>query len=79
MLQSYLLKIKRTISNMEKKSIKTQELFIKEEEKLIVWENVQSSFEKNFGTKIYTSWLKNLTSKLKVWAVNKRATTLRPA
>jgi len=45
---------------MEKKSIKTQELFIKEEEKLIVWENVQSSFEKNFGTKIYTSWLKNI-------------------
>ena len=46
---------------MEKKSIKNQEIFLNEEEKTIVWENVQSSFEKNFGTEIYSSWLKNIS------------------
>jgi chromosomal replication initiator protein len=46
---------------MEKKSIKSQEIFETEEEKLLVWENVQSSFEKNFGTEVYSSWLKNIS------------------
>ena len=46
---------------MEKKSIKPQEVFASEEEKIIVWENVQSSFQKNFGTEVYSSWLKNIS------------------
>jgi len=46
---------------MEKKSIKSQEIFTSEEEKILVWENVQNSFEKNFGTEVYTSWLKNIS------------------
>jgi chromosomal replication initiator protein len=46
---------------MEKKSIKPQEIFATEEEKILIWENIQSSFEKNFGTEIYTSWLKNIS------------------
>jgi len=46
---------------MEKKSIKPQEIFATEEEKILIWENIQSSFEKNFGTEIYKSWLKNIS------------------
>ena len=46
---------------MEKKSIKSQEIFTSEEEKFLVWKNVQNSFEKNFGTEVYTSWLKNIS------------------
>ena len=46
---------------MEKKSIKSQEIFLNEEEKTLVWENIQSSFEKNFGKEIYSSWLKNIS------------------
>ena len=46
---------------MEKKSLKTQEIFETEEEKILVWENVQSSFEKNFGAEVYSSWLKNIS------------------
>ena len=46
---------------MEKKSIKKQEVFSSEEENILVWANVQNSFEKNFGSEIYTSWLKNLS------------------
>jgi len=46
---------------MEKKSTKPQEIFASEEEKILVWENVQSSFEKNFGTEVYSSWLKNVS------------------
>ena len=46
---------------MEKKSIKLQEVFLSEEEKVLVWENVQKVFEKNFGTEAYHSWLKNIS------------------
>jgi chromosomal replication initiator protein len=46
---------------MEKKSIKSQEIFGSEEEQFLVWENVQSSFEKNFGTEVHSSWLKNIS------------------
>ena len=46
---------------MEKKSIKSQEIFLSEEEKTLVWENIQISFEKNFGTEVYSSWLKNIS------------------
>jgi len=46
---------------MEKKSTKEQEIFASEEEKILVWESVQSSFEKNFGAEVYSSWLKNIS------------------
>jgi len=46
---------------MEKKSLKPQETFSSEEEKIIIWENVQVSFEKNFGAEVYSSWLKNIS------------------
>ena len=46
---------------MEKKSIKSQEIFLNEEENILVWENVQSSFEKNGGSEVYSSWLKYIS------------------
>ena len=46
---------------MEKKSINIQEVFTSEEEKFLVWKDVQSSFEKNFGSEVYSSWLKNIS------------------
>jgi len=46
---------------MEKKSIKIQETFLNEEEKTLTWKNIQSSFEKNFGSEVYSSWLKNIS------------------
>jgi len=46
---------------MEKKSTIQQEAFTSEEEKFLVWGDVQSSFEKNFGTEVYSSWLKNIS------------------
>jgi chromosomal replication initiation ATPase DnaA len=49
------------INYMEKKSIIEQEVFSSEEENTLSWEEVQSSFEKNFGTEVYSSWLKNIS------------------
>ena len=46
---------------MEKKSVTSLEVFTSEEEEVLVWENVQKSFEKNFGSEVYTSWLKNIS------------------
>ena len=46
---------------MEKKSLISPNIFVNEEEKTLVWEDVQKSFEANFGTEIYQSWLKNIT------------------
>ena len=46
---------------MEKKSFKQPENFISEEEKTIVWSNIQASFKKNFGSEVYQSWLKNIS------------------
>ncbi|MDA7606106.1 chromosomal replication initiator protein DnaA [Pelagibacteraceae bacterium] len=46
---------------MEKKSTKFQDTFLNEEEKTLIWEDVQSAFQKNFGTEIYSSWLKNIS------------------
>ena len=46
---------------MEKKSLKSQEVFVSEEENILIWEKVQNSFEKNFGPTVYSSWLKNIT------------------
>ena len=46
---------------MEKKSNIQHEVFTSEEEKILVWSDVQSSFEKNFGVEVYSSWLKNIS------------------
>ena len=46
---------------MEKKLVKSQEIFTSEEENTLDWANVQSSFEKIFGTEVYASWLKNIS------------------
>ena len=46
---------------MEKKFLKAQDIFTSEEEETLSWEDIQVSFEKNFGTEVYTSWLKNIT------------------
>ena len=46
---------------MEKKSTHTQEIFVSEEEKILVWESVKISFEKNFGSEVYSSWLKDIS------------------
>jgi len=46
---------------MENKSTKIKNSFISEEEKTINWIEIQSSFEKTFGTEVYNSWLKNIT------------------
>tara|TARA_A100001011_G_C14290837_1_gene836129 strand:- start:1079 stop:2473 length:1395 start_codon:yes stop_codon:yes gene_type:complete len=45
---------------MEKKSFKPKETFVSEEEKTLVWPEVQASFEKTFGLEVYSSWLKNI-------------------
>ena len=45
---------------MENKSIKKNSIYISEEEKTLEWSLIQSSFEKTFGTEVYTSWLKNI-------------------
>ena len=46
---------------MEKKSLKIKEVFTTEEEKTINWVEVQASFERSFGTEVYSSWLKNIS------------------
>ena len=46
---------------MEKKLVQSQEIFTSEEENTLDWANVQSSFEKIFGTEVYASWLKNIS------------------
>ena len=46
---------------MEKKSNIAKNIFISEEEKTLVWQEVQSAFEKTFGTEVYSSWLKDLS------------------
>ncbi len=46
---------------MEKKSLKSQEIFLSEEEKTLIWENIQNAFEKNFGSEVHSSWLKNIS------------------
>jgi chromosomal replication initiator protein len=45
---------------MEKKSIKTQTIIASEEEQTLNWKEVQTAFEKTFGTEVYSSWLQNI-------------------
>ena len=46
---------------MDKKTLKHKEIFVSEEEQTLNWSNALGSFERTFGTEIYTSWLKNIT------------------
>ena len=45
---------------MEKNTIKNPS-YISEEEKTLNWDDVQNSLKKNFGSEIYTSWLKQIS------------------
>ena len=46
---------------MDKNNIKKQNVYVSEEEKTLVWENVHESFKKNFGSEIYNSWLQKIS------------------
>ncbi len=46
---------------MEKNNIKKQNVYISEEEKTIVWDDIQNSFKKTFGNEVYTSWLQKIS------------------
>ena len=46
---------------MENKFNKPAQQFISEEEKIIVWEEMQKNLEKNFGNEVYKSWLKDIS------------------
>ena len=46
---------------MENKNIKKQNAFVSEEEKTLNWEEIQTSFKKNFGTEVYNSWLQKIS------------------
>ena len=46
---------------MEKNNIKKNNVYISEEEKTLVWEDIQTSFKKTFGNEIYNSWLQKIS------------------
>ena len=46
---------------MENNSFKTNKIFAAEEEKVLIWSDIQIAFEKNFGGEIYNSWLKSIS------------------
>ena len=46
---------------MENFNIKKQNAYISEEEKTIVWEEIQSAFKKTFGSEVYNSWLQKIS------------------
>ena len=43
------------------KNIKKQNVYISEEEKTLIWDDIQNSFKKTFGSEIYNSWLQKIT------------------
>tara|TARA_B100001093_G_C26801489_1_gene1003611 strand:+ start:286 stop:1674 length:1389 start_codon:yes stop_codon:yes gene_type:complete len=43
------------------KNFQKQNIYSSEEEKTIVWNDVQNSFKKSFGSEIYTSWLQKIS------------------
>ena len=45
---------------MENKSTKSHNIYVSEEEQTLKWEEIQVALEKNFGSEIYSSWLKNI-------------------
>ena len=46
---------------MDKNNFKKQNIYISEEEKTLVWEDIQNSFKKTFGSEIYNSWLEKIS------------------
>ena len=46
---------------MEKNISKKQNTFTSEEEKTLIWDDIQSSFKKTFGSEIYNSWLQKIS------------------
>ena len=46
---------------MDKNNIKKQNVYISEEEKTLNWDEIQNSFNKTFGSEIYTSWLQKIS------------------
>jgi len=46
---------------MDKNNFKKQNVYISEEEKTLDWNEIQSSFKKNFGNEIYSSWLQKIS------------------
>ena len=46
---------------MDKNNIKKNNVYISEEEKTLVWEDIQISFKKTFGNEIYNSWLQKIS------------------
>ena len=46
---------------MENNITKKQNVYISEEEKTLDWKEIQSSFEKIFGTEVYNSWLQKIS------------------
>ena len=43
------------------KNSSKQNVYVSQEEKTLNWEEVQTSFNKNFGSEIYTSWLQKIS------------------
>ncbi len=46
---------------MDNNNTKKQNTFISEEEKTLNWVEIQSSFEKTFGSEVYNSWLQKIS------------------
>ena len=46
---------------MENNNIKKQNVYISEEEKTLNWMDIQSSFQKTFGSEVYNSWLQKIS------------------
>ena len=46
---------------MEKNNIKKNNIYVSEEEKILVWEDIQASFKKTFGNEVYNSWLQKIS------------------
>ena len=46
---------------MEKNNIKTNNVYVSEEEKTLNWDDVLTSFKKNFGDEIFYSWLQKIS------------------
>ena len=46
---------------MDNNITKKQNALISEEEKTLIWEDIQATFKKVFGTEIYNSWLQKIT------------------
>ena len=46
---------------MEKNNIKKNNVYVSEEEKTLIWEDIQASFKKTFGSEVYNSWLQKIS------------------